>query len=130
MQSFFYSNLDINCCLLTELLPPPPPPPEEEELLATHLPQLKPESTQIRPCCSVCPLGQEVRFFVYPDSQRVQSTVVDVDVFVHFPLLSVYPELHFVHLPVVVLYVEQFVTAGTFVQEEAPVPEYVPVGHV
>ena len=116
MQSFFYSNLDINCCLLTELLPPPPPPPEEEELLATHLPQLKPESTQIRPCCSVCPLGQEVRFFVYPDSQRVQSTVVDVDVFVH--------------LPVVVLYVEQFVTAGTFVQEEAPVPEYVPVGHV
>ncbi len=43
------------------------------EDLETHFPQVNPESTQIRPCCSVCPLGHEVRFFVNPVSQREQS---------------------------------------------------------
>lgn len=62
----------------------------------THLPQVKPESAQTRPCCSVFPLGQVVKFFVYPESHFVQS---DESVSVHFPvLLSEYPVAHFVQV--------------------------------
>ena len=47
-----------------------------EEDLETHFPQVKPEFTQMGPCCNVCPDGQLVRFFVYPDVQTEQSRAV------------------------------------------------------